>query len=203
MAPAEGYTACCHARPSERLPDSPQLRENELLAFYRSFAFLLDALKSEPDFYGLDEVLKLELRVSGLADECDRLDREIKLAAGNKGRLVELRNARVKARRALLRLEKSYNERIPLRLGQIRLLAALAASHNDFEGMITRLYPKSPHLGEDPAVPERLAQKEMDKLLASHKKLNAMHASIGLAPLSEIRAKMGQRRADGELTAGN
>jgi hypothetical protein len=180
IAPAFVHEAS-HARREEELPGTPALMEDELVAFYRSFLFILDALKEVPDFDSIRECLALERQTSSLEERFLRL----KESSG------KARRAQTQAKMDKLLLEfqslKSRHSKVvtPLRQDAVKFLIDLAKSNAVFEASIRGTYAGKAGVNSDPRkeiLKLKAAVAKLQELDALSSEINARIAGIGGTP---------------------
>lgn len=178
-----------HARVNKEIPRVPgRLIENELLAYYRGYSFLLDVLRTEPDFDGLKEGLRVHRRVNRLAEAYDKLAALKKPSSAQKAE-------RERLRRALLGMEKEYHAKLsPLRLFIIKTLVALAASNKDFEAIAAQTHGSMFPLDSDPEERQKAAEAEADKFEKLQEKLRDLQVSHGEKPSPMDKSTMASLR---------
>lgn len=155
-----------HARVSEGQYGAPLTVEQELLAFYREYIFVLDALKAFPDFDRLMECLPiakkgnpLQRRRTALLDITDK--KKLRLAQ------PEIR----KIERQMKALAKTSAAATPSRLDTLFDLELLALSNSLFEAEVRRLYAELPDINADPDRQSRNIKKKIDAFLANYHKV--------------------------------
>ncbi|MBI4346649.1 MAG: hypothetical protein HY553_07320 [Elusimicrobia bacterium] len=154
-----------HARERER-GAIPHLLEDELLAFYRSIAFVLDALRRAPDFNRLKAALEIQRQVHLLREG-------LRDATGDRRATLQRRGKE---------LLPTYQALVtPPRLFTLGQLTALARSADEFEALVGDAYRRDglPSLWSSPKERAKIERERLKEYQGVVDKIARLEDQLG------------------------